>query len=158
MTLLGVVSGERLYDSLDMSGETISVGRSYIVTAIENEDGTPMLEVSEDAYGELEFLVTPLVKGYDPAEYNAFVFAGGYTDRVIDGILYRIMECDNVEMFADCGVYLGVTDTTFYQADAYIYDETSGEIKRNELYEGLNALYMLPMDVSKANPQAAKNI
>lgn len=157
VTLLGLVSGEQLYDCMDMTGEKVSIGRSYIVTAIENEDGTPMTEVAEAAYGEGEFLVTPLVKGYNPTEYNAFVFAGGYTDKVIDGVLYRMMECDNVEVFADRGVYLGVTNTVFYQADAYLYDEASGEIKRNEAYEGLNALFDLPIDETKADPEAAKD-
>lgn len=115
-----------------------------------------MPDISEDAYGELEFLVTPFIRGYNPVTYNAFAFGGGYTDTVINGVLYRIMECDNMEKFADRDLYLGVLDSTFYRKDAYYYDEASGEISRSESYEGLNALFQLPLDESKADPEAAK--
>jgi len=157
VTFLGIVSGNNLTKQIvtDDSG-VIRSDLSHIVVAIENADGTPMPDISEDAYGELEFLVTPLIDGYNPVTYNAFAFGGGYTDEVVDGILYRIMECDNVEMFADCNLHLAVLDSTFYRANAYHYDEASGEISRNESYDGLNAFFSLPVDVAKADPEAAK--
>ena len=101
-------------------------------------------------------MVTQLIEGYNPVTYNAFAFGGSYTDEVVDGILYRIMECDNVEMFADCNLHLAVLDSTFYRANVYHYDEMGGEIRRNESYEGLNALFSLPLDVAKADPEAAE--
>ncbi|MBR5126963.1 MAG: hypothetical protein IKU69_00860 [Roseburia sp.] len=157
VTFLGMVSGADLtsFISMDDNGE-IRSNLSHMVVAIENADGTPMPDISDDAYGELEFLVTPLVEGYNPVTYNAFAFGGSYTDEVVDGILYRVMECDNVEMFADCKLYLAVLDSTFYRAAAYNYDEASGEISRNESYDGLNALFSLPVDVAKADTEAAK--
>lgn len=158
VTFLGMVSGADLtsFIAMDDNGE-IRSDLSHIVVAIENANGTPMPDISEDAYGELEILVTPLVEGYNPVMYNAFAFGGGYTDEVVDGILYRVMECDNVEMFADCQLHLAVLDSTFYCATAYNYDEASGEISRNESYEGLNALFSLPVDVAKADSEAAKD-
>ena len=157
VTFLGIVSGNYLTEQMvtDENG-FIHLDLSHIVVAIENTDGTPMPDTSEDAYGELEFLVTPLIEGYNPVTHNAFAFGGGYTDEVVDGVLYRIMECDNVEMFADHNLYLAVLDSTFYQAAAYHYNEASGEISRNESYEGLNALFSLPIDMAKADPVAAK--
>ena len=157
VTFLGIVSGNNLTKQIvkDENG-VIHSDLSHIVVAIENADGTPMPDTSEDAYGELEFLVTPLIEGYNPVTYNAFAFGGSYTDEVVDGILYRIMECDNVEMFADCNLHLAVLDSTFYRANAYHYDEMGGEIRRNESYEGLNALFSLPLDVAKADPEAAE--
>jgi len=157
VTFLGMVSGSELTDwiVMDDSG-TIRTDLSHIVVAIENADGTPMPDTAGDAYGELEFLVTPLVEGYNPVTYNAFAFGGSYTDEVVEGVLYRVMECDNVEIFADRDLYLAVLDSTFYRAAAYNYDETSGEISRNESYDGLNALFQLPIDVAKADPDAAE--
>lgn len=157
VTFLGLVSGKDLTDwiSWDDSG-TIRTDLSHIVVAIENADGTPMPDIKEDAYGELAFLVTPLIEGYDPVTYNAFAFGGGYKDEVVDGVLYRIMECDNIEMFADHKLQLAVLDSTFYRANAYHYDEASGEISRNAAYDGLNALFQLPIDEAKADRTAAE--
>lgn len=156
VTFLGIVSGEQLSDGLSIRDGVIHEDRSHIVVAVENADGTPMPDTSEDAYGELGFFVSPFIKGYNPVDYNAYVLAGNYTDIVEDGVLYRILECDNVEMFADQGLYLGVQDGTFYHVKAYCYDDTTGEITRNESYDGLNALFQLPIDVAKADPVAAK--
>ena len=157
VTFLGIVSGDNLTKQIitDDNG-VIHSDLSHIVVAIENADDTPMPDIAEDAYSELEFLVTPLIDGYNPVTYNAFAFGGGYTDEVVDGILYRVMECDNVEMFADCELHLAVLDSTFYRAPAYHYDEASGKISRNESYEGLNALFSLPIDLAKADPEAAQ--
>jgi len=156
VTFLGIVSGEDLTDQIHIHNGAVRADQSHIVVAIENADGTPMPDISEDAYGELEFLVTPFIKGYNPIDYSVFFFGGGHTDIVEDGVLYRIMECDNVEIFADQGLYLGVIDDTFYRREAYIYDEVTGEIARNESYDGLNALFLLPIDVAKADPVTAK--
>lgn len=156
ITFLGIVSGENLTEQIAVKNGAIRTDRSHIVVAIEKADGTPMPDTSDDAYNQEEFFVSPFIKGYHPVEYNAFFFGGGYTDMVEDGVLYRIMECDNMEPFADCGLYLGVIDSTFYQREAYYYDEITGEIARNENYKGVNALFSLPIDESKADPEAAK--
>lgn len=155
VTFLGIVSGQQLSEGLRMQNGEIHADRSHIVVAIENGDGTPMPDTSDAAYAELAFFVSPFIKGYNPVDYNAYTLAGNYTDIVEDGVLYRLLECDNVEMFADCGLYLGVQDSIFYNVQGYHFDEATGEISRNEAYDGLNALFNLPIDVSKANPKAA---
>jgi len=38
---------------------------------------------------------------------------GGYAQTVVDGVCYRIAECDNVECFADRKLYLCVMDDAF---------------------------------------------
>ena len=78
--------------------------------------------------------------------------SGNYTDMTEDGILYRLFECDSIEMFADHDLYLCVSEGMFYNTDAYCYDELTGKIRRNEEYEGLNALFKLPLVISNANP------
>lgn len=156
VTLLGIASGKDIADYLTPTDGGEPAGQTYSVVAIEHADGTPMPDTSEDAYGEESFLVSPLIKGYTPHLYNTFTLGGGYTDTVEDGVLYRISECDNVEIFADHGLYLCVTDSAFYNVEAYNYNEETGEITRNESYQGLNALFELPIDPAKADPAAAE--
>ncbi|MDD3796301.1 MAG: hypothetical protein PHE06_10105 [Lachnospiraceae bacterium] len=155
VTLLGLVSGKNITDNVAEANGRLKDNRTYAVVAIANSDGTPMPKTSEDAYGDLSFFTSPLIEGYDPNLYNAVTMNGGYQYIVEDGILYRISECDNVEMFADHTIYLCVSDGIFYNQDAYQYDASSGKISRNEAYEGVNALFVLPMDADKADPSAA---
>lgn len=156
VTLLGIVSGEMLskYPHYDGNGSIIT-DRTYAVVAIENYDGTPMPDVFGEACEKSEFFASPLIGGYNPALYNIASMSGNYSDIVEDGILYRLLECDNVEIFADHDLYLCVSDGTFYNTEAYQYDEITGKISRNENYQGLNALFELPIEDSKANPEEA---
>ena len=157
ITLLGMVSGEDLSEYVEWDEEgKIQKDKTYVVTAIENADGTPRPDVSDDAYGEDPFYVSPYVKGLSMAEYNAHTLGGGYSEDVIDGIQYRIMECDNVEMFAGRGLYLGVSDGSFHNADAFVMDEETGVIIRNSGYMGVNALFELPIPKEKGDEAAVE--
>lgn len=157
ITLLGIVSGENLSEYLieDEAG-TVSKDRTYVVTAIENADGTKRPDTSSEDYGKDPFFVSPLIEGLNPAQHNIVTMDGAYFEMVQDGIQYRIAECDNVEIFADRRVYLAVSDGTFYNNEAYQYDENSGSISRNDSYQGVNALFILPLDKDKADKQAAE--
>lgn len=155
VTLLGIVSGRDLTEYELTADGTVQKDRTYAVTAIEYADGTPMPDTSEDAYADLSFFVSPLIKGYDPDWYNMASMNGAYTEFTENGVLYRLTECDNVEIFADHEIYLCVCDGSFYNQQAYRYDEASGEISRNESYDGLNVLFSLPLDPAKADPKAA---
>lgn len=156
ISLLGIVSGEELTQTVVQGDEIISDDKTYYAVAISRADGTPMPETSSDDYEDVSFFVSPLIKGYDPAQYNAMTMGGGYQDIVEDGVLYRLGECDNVEMFADCGLYLCVLDDIFYDSAAYRFQRSTGEIFRNKEYAGVNALFDLPIDTSKADPEAVK--
>ncbi len=155
VTLLGIVSGRDITDFELTADGTVRKDRTYAVTAIEYEDGTPMPDTSQDAYADLSFFISPLIKGYDPNWYNMASMHGAYSEFGENGVLYRLTECDNVEIFADHDLYLCVSDGPFYNQQAYDYDESTGEISRNEAYEGLNALFSLPIDPAKADPEAA---
>ncbi len=154
ITLLSIVSGEMLseYPYYNEKNSFVT-NRTYAVVAIENANGISMPDTSEEGYGELEFFVSPLIGNYNPTMYNITSMSGNYTDMVEDGILYRLIECDNVEIFADHNLYLCVSEGMFYNAEAYNYDEQTGQIYRNETYKGLNALFDLPIDSARANPQ-----
>lgn len=155
ITLLGSVAGRNISDYLSMEDGQVQDDRIYTVVAIEHEDGTPMEPTSSDDYGRESFYVSHYIRGLDPMRYSLMSMGGGYTALVKDGIEYRILEMDNLEMFADRGIYVGVSSGSFYEAGAYRYDEITGEITRNTDYNGVNALFTLPVDPAKADPAAA---
>lgn len=155
ITLLGSAAGRNISDYLYRHNGEVVEDRIYTVVAIERADGTPMPDTSSDAYGEESFFVSHYVRGLDPKSYNAVSMGGGYGEFVQDGVMYRILETDNVEMFADRGIYVGVNSGTFYDVNAYRYDEETGEMTQNEDYDGANALFLLPLDPAKADPEAA---
>lgn len=156
VTLLGSVAGRNISDFMGMNdnGEVLN-NRIYTVVAIEHADGTPMPDTSSDDYGKEAFYVSHYIRGLDPNVYSLMSKGGGYTAFVKNGIQYRILDMDNIEIFADKGIYVGVSTGTFYDADAYVYHVETGEISRNENYSGVNALFRLPVDESKADSVAA---
>ncbi len=155
VTLLGIASGKKISD-FQSTGENIDPERSYAVVAIANVDDTPMPDTRDEEYGKVPFFVSPFIKGQDPNRFNIITMNGGYSEFVKDGIMYRIIECDDIEKFADRGLYLGVTSTDFYDTEAYNFDLETGEINRNDDYEGVNALFNLPIEPSKGNYEEAE--
>lgn len=145
-TLLGITSGGQLEGTLQ---EEVNTSKTYAVVAIEKENAP------EGWADEEPLFVSPLVRGLTPWQVNAASMNGGYARQIIDGVLYWIVECDDVEIFADRGLYLCVSGTNFYSVDAYDYDEASGVITPNKAFEGLNVLFDLPMDAKKADVDAA---
>jgi len=155
VTMLSIISGKNLSEHPSFSNGSILSDRTYAVVAIEYANGMPMPDVTEEAYLNLELFASPLIAGYNPVHYNLASMNGNHTTITEDGVLYRMLECDNVELFADNQIYLCVTDSIFYNREAYNYDEKTGKITRNESYRGLNALFSIPLDASKANPKKA---
>ncbi len=155
VTLLSIISGRMLSEYPHYHNGEIAADRTYVVIAIENGNGVPMPDTSDESYGNLEFFASPLIGDFNPAFYNIAGMSGNYTDMTEEGILYRLLECSNVEIFADHDLYLCVSEGMFYDSEAYCYDELTGKISRNENYEGMNALFELPMDIAKADPQKA---
>lgn len=150
VTLLGVTSGANLGWP---QPEEIEKEKTYAVVAIEKTDGTPMPDGTDDQEMPQDFFVSPLIEGYNPLNFNVMTMDGSVTWDVINGVEYRIVECDNVEIFADHTLHLCVMDSTFYNKDAYNYDPETGVITPNADYTGMNLLFDLPLDASKADPQ-----
>lgn len=125
--------------------------RTYVVFAIKNESQTP-------SCGFDGFSIFPVVEGYDYETYSGmFENASGGHQTEQDGVLYFMYECNNLEKYADHAVYMCISDDSpAFSEYSYIYDNASGTLARNEEYEGLNALFSLPLDASKADPDAAK--
>ncbi len=153
-TLMGITGAERLRQ-LDESGSSLAESGTYVVMAVERLDGAPMPSTQEEAYGDLEFFISPLIQGLAPWQYNMASMGGEHTTFVEDGVLYRVIGCDDVSMFADRKLYLCVIDDMFYDTNAYHYDEATGLMSRNESYQGINLLFDLPIDKMKADPDGA---
>lgn len=157
VTLLGSVAGENISNFLSWDeNNVVEADKIYTVLAIEHANGTPMPDTSSEEYGEETFLASHYIQGLNPMEYNIMSMGGGYSEFVSDGVQYRLIEMHNIEMFADREIYVGISSGTFYDVDAYHFDAGTGKITRNEEYQGLNALFTLPIDKSKANSEAAK--
>lgn len=146
-TILGVATGEKLHEAEKLDWE-LSPEKTYVAVAVEKTDGTDM------TYDD-EILVTPLVQGLTPWKYNIFTFNGGMQAKIIDGILYRIVEVDSIECFADRNIYMAVLDGN-YEKEAFNYDEKTGLITEKDDYNGTNMLFEIELDKTKANAAQAE--
>lgn len=155
ITVLGVVSGRNLSEFCS-NGDNVRSDRTYAVVAISKTDGTPMPKTSDDEYGKEPFFISPLIQGLNPNQYNIVTMNGGYFEIVKDGIMYRMIDCDNVELFADREIYLCVANSTFFNRNAYVFDEETGKITLNGSFEGMNLLFKLPLNAKNADKDAAQ--
>lgn len=144
VTMMGLVSGEGLSGAENLPGG-VTQDKTYAVLAYARTDGTAI----EDDVPELT--VSPLVEGYAPWEVNAWTLGGGAHTFAEEGALYYLFECDSVEPFADRTVYLAVYSGTHMppSAEMFGFDEVTGTITA----KGETALFSLPLDPSKADPQ-----
>lgn len=151
VSLLGLVSGDNLTE-LD---NTVDALKTYAVVAIkmDNADFPP---VSAIEFNDYPFFVSPIIKGQEPWLYNIASMNGGYSANVFDGILYRLIECDGLEIFADRGLSLVVISSVFYDVNAFSYDETTGLTHPNDNYEGLNVIFDLPIRTDKSDHAKAQ--
>ncbi|MEW8973371.1 MAG: hypothetical protein AB2375_04180 [Tissierellaceae bacterium] len=156
ITLLGIVSGRDISDFKYSSNDVVKLDRTYAVVAIGKADGTPMPGLHDPEYDEMPFFASPFIKGQNPKDVNIITMNGGFSGFIEDGIWYRIVECDDIEIFADRGLYLGVISNTFYDIGAYNFNSETGEITRNEDYKGVNVLFDLPLNQEKANYEKAE--
>lgn len=123
--------------------------------SIAKTDGGKMPGTSDEAYGQVPFFISPLIKGQKPWQVNIASMNRGYSECVVDGVMYRLIECDGVEMFADRGLYLCVSTTRFFDINAFDYDEKTGEVSPKAEFDGVNVLFDLPLDVKKADHEKA---
>lgn len=147
VTLMGLVSGEGL-SRVENLPNGVARDKTYAVLAYARTDGTAIEEDVPD------LTVSPLVEGHAPWQLNAWTLDGGTCTFAQDGTLYYLFECDNVEIFADHTVYLAVYPGTHTppSAELFGFDEKTGAITP----KGDTALFSLPLDPAKADPQKAQ--
>ncbi|GHU79692.1 hypothetical protein FACS1894191_3090 [Clostridia bacterium] len=154
-TLMAVVSGKDITDTPIYTNDVRS-DSTYAVIAIQKADGTPMPGTQDTEYGEIRFFASPLVRGLKPWQVNAATLNGGYFETIVDGVMYRIVDCDNVSVFADRGLYFGIVESMFISGDSFILNEKTGEITANPNFAGASVIFDLPIDKALANPVKAQ--
>ena len=137
-------SGKSLseYIKKDAPGK-VNNNTTYIVTSIESAAGSKLPIPSYKDYIENDMKI-PFVRGINQSALYIYTIGGGYSEIVENGVQYRILECDTIEMFADKGVYLAICDNNSFNT-LYNYNKTTGGITPSKEYEGLNLLFDLPL-------------
>lgn len=142
--LLGMTSGKNLDKVPDAD---VDKELTYIVGAITKADGSAVTDYSN-------LMITPLVEGYKPWQINIFTIGnGGKHTFIYEGVEYFLIECGSIEIFADKQVYIAVYEGGAPSSDLFNISE-NGAISFNESYKGEKALFEIPLDKSKANPDA----
>lgn len=154
ITLMGIVSGKNLSPvAPETSQEEIDQEKTYAVVAIAREDGKAMPDILDADYQT--FCVSALIHGKNFLDVNNATLNAGVSSFVQDGVQYEILECDNLEMFANMGVYMGVVESFGNESQAFTLDEKTGDYTINEDFDGMKALFTIPLDPSKADDAAA---
>lgn len=144
--LLGMTSGKNLDKVVEAD---VDKELTYIVGAISKTDGSPMTDYSS-------LMITPLVEGYKPWQINIFTIGnGGKNTFIYEGVEYFLLECNDIEIFADKQVYIAVYEGGAPSSAEFAISE-NGAISFKETYTGTKAMFEIPLDKSKANPEAVK--
>jgi hypothetical protein len=169
ITLMSVTLGNDIPDEqLNAVGGGVSGDSVYALFAIRRADGSPMMSwESFDPSENMEdpdtlissldlFYVSPFIGGFQPNLVNSQVLSRFGAVMVIDGIKYILIECGDLSVFADLGVYIGVISGDIPNYEAFILNEETGEILPNPEFEGINVIFELPFDKSLADPEKAQ--
>ena len=149
ITFLGLVSGENLdiYVPEDIAMR-LNKSHTYAAVAVAKSDGMEM--------EYRDFCISPLINGVSFSVANNATLDALLTFFEQDGIMYYLIECDNLEIFANRGVQLGVVDSFGDETDAFVMNEQTGIYEKVAEYEKTNALFELPLDKGKADDAAAE--
>lgn len=150
-TLMAMVSGEGLSDYF-RTGANVQPGRTYAVLAIRHDDGAPM---TWDDYDTANFLVTPLLQGEKPWQFNVATLGGNASTILEDGVIYCLVEFNDIMAFADREIYLAVCGG-FPSANTFLVDGATGKISANPDDPGFNVVFTLPIDPGYADPERAQ--
>ena len=152
-TLLSIVAGTD-FDIPIFDDAKVRTDRMYAVVAIRKVDGTSMVE------SDSTFFSSPYVRGFAPRQLNITSLGsagGGYQESIVNGVLYRLIDMQNVESFAAHGVYLGISQGNF-SFEAFNFDHESGVITLNSEFDGPSVLFELSLDITLANEERVQEI
>jgi len=152
-TLLGITSADRLDIINDLPEEN---RHSYVVLAAKRTDGLPIAPEDGllDRTGNENLSISPLVEGWMPHIVNAWSLdCAGYC-LTVDGVRYYLFDYTNLELFADRTVYLAVYEGLAPSPDKLVMNE-DGTISFAEGCIGEGTMFTLPVDPSRADPEAA---
>ena len=146
VSFLGMVKGERF------ESESIKADCSYYVVSVASEDGSALSIVDGNPLG-----MSVIIEGYPAWKINTWSLNTSANGMEENGVLYYLYDCENLEIFADKNVYLAVYEG-FVPGLDIITMNSDGTFEFAEGYNGFKAMFRIPLDPSKANPEAANEI
>ena len=173
LTLHGVVSGS----TVDMPWRDPSIQikpeATYIILSAQRKDGTA---VSLHDFVE-SHNITPVVDSYEPGNVwdenginqeivpvNKYSVKWRESGTVVDGVFYWLIDATKLEIFADHTVKLAVfhardSEGHYLQIfeDILVMDE-DGTVSFREDFTLPHAMFTLPLDESRADPEAAQTL
>lgn len=125
----------------------------YTVFAIKKTNNKKMLE--KDL--EKQYCVTPVIPGVNPLKVNSYTMQGGMIKMLHDGVIYILYNQKEIECFANENVKLAINDGRLYNEKAFV-KEGETIVNRNPDYQGISALFNLPLDAKNADNEKAKEL
>jgi len=169
ITLHGLVSGENLNEYRDYAD--IKSDETYIMVSLAHEDGSPIIYGPQPDGSLKHFFFAVLFEGYRPWMFSSWHFGSGGAGFEKDGIYYNMYQVDeNIEIFANRKVYLAIWDSelimcpvterskaTGPNSDVFKIN-TDGTIEFADEFEKAHAMFVLPLDPAKANPEKVQQL
>ena len=155
-TFLSLVSGYVLSDAFNPARRFYN--RTYLVMAVEKEDGSPMVDFLDEAP---RFYISPYIRGYNPWQVNLHTLGGeggGQSEIIVDGIRYIVTDMENFKAFAGHGVYIGINTGWLFDRDAFIFNADPWELRANPDFDGVSIVFELPICLSFADSVRATEI
>lgn len=141
--LLGIVTGSHLEPYVtNASKADIDSQKTYITMAISKKDGSAM--------ANKKFCISPLIGGVSFEEANNETLKTEMTWFEQDGVMYELVECDDLGVFADQGVWISAVDSFGDERNAFVLNP-DGSYTKNAEYQGVSALFVIPFDSSGAD-------
>ncbi|MBE6783362.1 MAG: hypothetical protein E7536_05060 [Ruminococcaceae bacterium] len=147
VSFLGQSEGK---DFVDVNG--IDANCSYFVISVAKEDGTPLSINDGNPLG-----LSVVVEGYPAWKVNSWSLGTSAQGFEENGVLYYLYECVSLEIFAEKNVYLAVYEG-FAPTTEIITMSEDGTFDFADDYDGFKAMFRLPLDKEKANPEKAEEI
>lgn len=158
ISLLGCVAGKNLSQYERFHNGKLVEDQMYIVVSIELLDADKKQESELKTFYDTFFYTGIFVGDEKPFVGATLSFMGHSSATVVDNVKYIIREVDNLEIFADRGLYVFVNQGSMPDWDSYSLNEETGEITLNDNAVGVHALFELPMNTDKADYDKAEEI
>lgn len=146
VSFLGIVKGEK-FNSNEIKSDC-----SYYVVSVASADGSPLSVADGNPLG-----MSVIIEGYPAWKINTWSLNTSASGMEENGVLYYLYDCENLEIFADKNVYLAVYEGFIPGLDI-ITMNPDGTFEFAESYNGFKAMFRIPLDTSKSNPEAANEL
>ncbi len=146
VSFFGAVKGEKF------GSDAIRADCSYYVVSVAAADGSPLSLTDGNPLG-----MSIIIEGYPAWQINSWSLNTSASGMQSNGILYYLYDCENLEIFADRNVYLAVYEGMTPGVDI-ISMNPDGTFAFSDGYSGFKAMFSIPLDPAKADPQAANEI